>query len=125
MNRSIKFPEMFGSASTKLVSDQEATRQNLKTLLMSQKTSFFGDPQFGTNIKKLIFEQNNQVLRDIVIDDIYTAIATFIPQVRVTRKDIELNSDGATLFVTIKVKNLIDFNLETVNLALFNIEELE
>ena len=125
MNRSIKFPEMFGSASTKLVSDQEATRQNLKTLLMSQKTSFFGDPQFGTNIKKLIFEQNNQVLRDIVIDDIYTAIATFIPQVRVTRKDIELNSDGATLFVTIRVKNLIDFNLETVNLALFNIEELE
>jgi phage baseplate assembly protein W len=56
MNRSIKFPDMFGSASTKIVSDQESTAQNLKTLLMTQKGSFFGDPYFGTNIKRLIFE---------------------------------------------------------------------
>ena len=125
MIRSIQFPKMFGSASTKLVSDRAATSQNLKTLLMSEKTSFFGDPYFGTNIKRLIFEQNNQILRDIVIDDIYTSIATFLPQVRVKRSDIELNSDGTTLYVSIKAQNLLDFNMETINLALFNIEELE
>lgn len=125
MIQSIQFPKMFGSASTKLVSGHQATSQNLKTLLMSEKTSFFGDPYFGTNIKRLIFEQNNQILRDIIIDDIYTSIATFLPQIRVKRTDIELNSDGTTLHVSIKAQNLLDFNMETINLALFNIEELE
>lgn len=124
MITSIKFPDMFRSASTKTVSELEATSQNLKILLMSEKSSLFGDPYFGTNLKKLIFEQNNQVLRDIVIDDIYSAIATFLPQLKVNRKDIELNSDGTTLYVSIKARNLLDFNLETINLALFNIEEI-
>ena len=125
MIRSIKFPDMFSSASTKTVSESEATKQNLKILLMSEKGSLFGDPYFGTNLKKLIFEQNNQVLRDIVIDDIYSSIATFLPQVKVKRKDIELNSDGTTIYASIKARNLLDFNLETINLALFNIEEMQ
>lgn len=116
---------MFSSASTKTVSESEATAQNLKILLMSEKGSLFGDPYFGTNLKKLIFEQNNQVLRDIVIDDIYSSIATFLPQVKVKRKDIELNSDGTTIYASIKARNLLDFNLETINLALFSIEEMQ
>ena len=85
----------------------------------------FGDPYFGTNLKKLIYEQNTVVLRDIFIDDIYSAIALFMPQVRVERKDITITSDRATLYVSIKAKNLIDFTMEEVNIALFNLEELE
>lgn len=121
---SIAFPDMFNSASTNLVYDKEATTQNLLLLLKSEKTSFFGDPYFGSTLKRLIFEQNNVVLRDLVIDTIYQVIATYIPQIKVTRKDITVNSDGATLYCNIKAKNMIDFNLENINLALFNIEEL-
>lgn len=121
---SIKYPDMFRTASTKTISGSEATFQNLKNLLLTEKSSLFGDPYYGTNLKKLTFEQNNQVLRDIVIDDIYSAIATFLPQIKVARKDIELNSDGSTLYITLKARNLLDFNLETINLALFNIEEM-
>lgn len=121
---SIKYPDMFRSASTKTITGSEATLQNLKTLLLTEKGSLFGDPYYGTNLKKLLFEQNNQVLRDIVIDDVYSAIATFLPQLKVARKDIELNSVGSTLYITLKAKNLLDFNLETINLALFNAEDL-
>jgi phage baseplate assembly protein W len=46
----------------------------LKLLLLSDRGSFFGDPYYGTVIKRLIFEPNNVILRDIVIDAVYTAI---------------------------------------------------
>jgi phage baseplate assembly protein W len=53
---SIKYPDMFRSASTKTIAGSEATLQNLKTLLLTEKGSLFGDPYYGTNLKKLLFE---------------------------------------------------------------------
>lgn len=125
MIKSLKFPDIFSSASTNTVSGKEATAQNLILTLQAQKSSLFGDPYFGSNLKRMLFEQNNTVLRDLIIDDIYTTISTFIPNIRVERKNIEVNSDGSTLYANIKLKNLIDFNMEEVSIALFNIEELE
>lgn len=125
MIKSIKFPDIFSNAATNIVSDHEATAQNLRLMFQATKGSFFGDPYFGTNIKRLIFEQNNNVLRDIVIDDLYTSISAFMPQISVKREDIEIISDGTTLYANLKLKNLIDFKLDEVSIALFNIEELE
>ena len=123
MITSFSFPTMFNTGATKIIYDRDATKQNLKLLLMSTKQSLLGDPNYGTNIKKLIFEQNNAILRDIVIDDIYTNIQTFLPQIRVERKDIELTPEGKTLYVNIKAKNMLDYNFEDISLALFNLEE--
>lgn len=125
MITSIKFPNMFSNASTNIISGHEATYQNLVLTLRAQKGGCFGDPYFGSNLKRYIFDQNNNVLRDIIIDDLYTTIATFIPNIRVERKNIEVTSDNATIYVNLKLKNLIDFNMEEVSIALFNIEELE
>lgn len=122
---SIAFPDMFGTATTNLVKDREATVQNLLLTLKSEKTSLFGDPYFGSNMKRLIFEQNTKILRDIVIDDIYNVITHFLPQVRVKRDDIQVNADRTTVYVSIKARNMIDFKLEEINLAIFNIEEME
>ena len=76
---SIAFPEMFTTATTNLVVDYNATLSNLKLLLMSDKLSLFGDTYYGTNLIQMLFENNNTILKDLLIDDIYTAIATFMP----------------------------------------------
>ena len=125
MIKSLKFPDIFSSASTNSVEGIEATKQNLLLTLKAEKTSCFGDPYFGSNLRRFMFEQNNNVLRDLIIDDLYNSISMFLPQVKVKRKDIEIVSDGTTIYGNLKVTNLIDFNLEEVNIALFNIEELE
>ena len=125
MIKSIKFPDIFSNASTNLVQGHEATAQNLILTLFAQKNSFFGDPYFGSNIKRRIFEQNDIILRDLIIDDIYTTISTFMPQVRVDRKDIELVSDTGTIHANLKLKNLIDYKIEEVSIALFNLEEID
>ena len=121
---SIKFPDMLSNTITNIISDHEATASNLKLLLLSDKYSLLGDPYFGTNIKKLIFEQNNTVLRDLVIDDIYTAIITFMPQLMINRKDITVTSDRAHVYVNIKALNLLDYTTDLYNINLTSSEEI-
>lgn len=121
---SIAFPVMLGNSSTNIVRDHDATASNLKLLLLSDKTSLFGDPYFGTNIKKLIHDQNNIVIRDLVIDDIYTAITTFMPQIVVKRGDIKVTSNRSDVYVNIKCLNLIDYTTDLYNINLTSDEEL-
>lgn len=122
--KSIAFPIMLGNSSTNIIKDHDATSSNLKLLLLSDKTSLFGDPYFGTNIKKLIHDQNNIVLRDLVIDDIYTAITTFMPQIIVKRGDIKVASDRSNVYVNIKCLNLIDYTTDLYNINLTSDEEI-
>ena len=61
---------MFNSGGTRLLKDKDATISNTRLLLASWKNSLFGDPYFGTNIKRFIYQQNNIILRDLIIDDI-------------------------------------------------------
>lgn len=77
-----------------------------------------------TNIKKLIHDQNNIVIRDLVIDDIYTAITTFMPQIIVKRGDIKVTSDRSNVYVNIKCLNLIDYTTDLYNINLTSDEEL-
>ena len=121
---SINFPDMFSTTSTKIVSGHDAILNNLKLMLLSSRKTLFGDPYFGTNIKKLIHDQNNIVIRDLVIDDIYTAITTFMPQIIVKRGDIKVTSDRSNVYVNIKCLNLIDYTTDLYNINLTSDEEL-
>ena len=114
---------MFNTTTTNVVSDYEATKQNLKLLLLSDRASLFGDPYYGTILKKLMFDQNSVVLKDIVIDAIYTAILQFMPQIKVNRKDIEITQSGSYIYVKIKAKNILDFQTNMYNINLINYEE--
>lgn len=80
MIKSVQFPKMFNRTGTLLVEDHEATSQNLRLLLLSDKYSLLGDPYYGSVIKRLMFNQNDVVLQDIVRDAIYTVILQFMPQ---------------------------------------------
>ena len=118
---SLAFPNMFKCAyRTEIVSDEDATRSNLKLLLNSERQSLFGDPYYGTALRKMLFEQNSFLLKDLIIDEIYTSIITFMPQIRVNRKDITVVSDGYEVHARIKCVNLIDY---TVNLYDINLTE--
>ena len=105
---SIKFPDMLNSAGTNLIADHEATISNLRLMLASWKTSLLGDPYYGTNIKRYIYEQNSIVIKDLIIDEIQLAIFHFMPQVYVERKDINIRQDGDEVWVDIKALNTLD-----------------
>lgn len=121
--KSIAYPNMFNTTSTREVTDHAATVQNLKLLLLSEKGELLGDPYYGIRIKKYMFEQNSYVLKDVIIDEIYQQIAQFMPQLVVDRKNITITQDRAKIYVNIKGLNLLDYTTDLFNLVLFDEEE--
>ena len=123
--KSIKFPKMFNTNSTnvwKSTEYLEATTQNVKLVLKSPRGELLGDPYFGLMLKQFMFDQNNYILRDQIIDMIYTQLALFIPQVKVKRDDIEIVQDKqkGKLYCNFSGINQIDYQLNTFNLLLFS-----
>ena len=105
---SISFPKIFSGTRTLLVEDSTATLQNIKLLLYVCKGELLGDPYFGAKIKTYIYEQNNVILRDIIIDDLLVCLHTFIPQIEVTRKDITISIYKEGIIASINCINKID-----------------
>lgn len=126
--RSIKFPNMFSTNSTNVWKSNEylkATKQNAILVLHTEKGELLGDPYFGLLLKHYLFDQNNYILRDAIIDQIYTQLALFIPQVHVDRKDIDIVQDKekGKLYCTFSGTSQIDYQFNTYNLVLFDENE--
>lgn len=123
--KSIGFPKMFGTTtSSNILVDKEATLNNIKVLLGSEQGSLTVDPYFGIKLKRYLFDQNNSVLKDVIIDEIFSQLRTFIPQVFVERKNIDIIQDKGRLVATIKITNKMDFSQETYSLVIFQGEEV-
>lgn len=123
--RSYKFPQMFNTNSSRIWQDTEynqATKQNALILLHSERGELECDPYFGVLLKHYMFNQNSYVLKDILIDTLYTQLAIFLPQIRLKRSDIELISDDlkGRLYCKFSGINQIDFTNNTFNLLLFD-----
>lgn len=125
--RSIKFPKMFGTSHTEVWQESEykkATEQNLKLTLLSMRGTLLGDPYFGMLLHQYLFEQNSYILRDILIDMVYTQVAIFIPQLKVERRDITIFQDQRRghLLCQIYGINQIDYTPNTYELILMQAE---
>lgn len=119
--KSTGFPKMFNTlTSTNIITDKEATKNNIKLLLGSEKTTLFGDPYYRIKLKYYMFEQNGRLLKDIIIDEIYTQIKTFIPQVRINRSDIDIIQDEwGKLTANLRLTYVTDYTQENFSLVLF------
>ena len=127
--RSYKFPKMFGSNSSNIWRADDynkATKQNVLLLLHSERGELECDPYFGVMLKHYLYSQNNYILKDILIDTLYTQIAIFIPQVRVDRNSIDLITDRerGKVYCSFAGVNQIDFQYNTYNLLLFEDKDI-
>jgi hypothetical protein len=123
--RSYKFPKMFNSNSSQIWREDEygkATRQNAVLLLQSERGEFECDPYFGILLKHYMFNQNSYILKDMLIDTIYTQIAIFLPQIKISRNSIDIISDiqRGKLYCRFSGINQIDYTHNTFNLLLFD-----
>ena len=123
--RSYKFPKMFKSNSSQIWREDEygkATRQNVLLLLQSERGELECDPYFGILLKHYMFNQNSYVLKDMLIDTLYTQIAIFLPQIKVSRNSIDIVSDAqkGKLYCKFSGINQIDYTHNTFNLLLFD-----
>lgn len=125
---SIGFPKMFAGNSTVVTSEEYSAKSVLKwlhLLLGSEAGTLECDPSFGLRLKRYMFDQNNYILRDILIDEIYTQIVTFCPQVYLERKNITIYQEGDKVCVKITCKDQRTFQSNMFDLVLFQSEEVE
>lgn len=126
--RPLKFPKMFSTNSTNVWKSSEyskATGQNAVLLLNTERGEMLGDPYIGCKTKGLTFNQNNYVLDDALIDVIYTQLATFIPQLKIKRSDIQIirNAELGKIYCKISGISQIDYTNNTYELVLFENSE--
>lgn len=126
--RSWKFPKMFNTNSSNIWKSSEylsQTKQNTTILLQCERGELFGDPYFGIMLKHYLFDQNNYILKDAIIDTIYTQLAIFIPQIKVQRNDIQIeqNKQLGKLICSFSGINQIDYTNNTYNLVLIDESE--
>ena len=122
---SFAWPNMFTTTSSNLIEDKAAIRSNLYLLFNSRRLSLFGDPYYGTDLTQMFFEQNTALIADLIIDEIFTTIQNFIPQIFVDRKDIKITSDKTDLFANIRCTYKLDntSDMYVINLTNTGIEE--
>ena len=122
---SIGWPKMFNNSNTNVKKDNEATLICMHLLLSSESGTLTWDPDFGIKIRRYYFNQNNYILRNILVDEIYTKVAAFCPQLFLERKNIKIRQEGKKLIADIYCKNRDNFETNTYNLVLFESDEGE
>jgi hypothetical protein len=116
---------MFRPNSSRIWREDEygkATRQNAILLLHSERGELECDPYFGVLLKHYMFNQNSYILKDMLIDTIYTQIAIFLPQIKIARNSIDIVPDNlrGRLYCSFSGTNQIDYTHNTFNLLLFD-----
>lgn len=118
---SIAFPNIFNGSKVNLYKDYDAIKSNLTALLSSDKGALFGDPFYGTRLKTLLWSQAyDPMVRDLIKDDIFEAIYSYMPQITVYRNDISVSIQNNVVTASIRVmsdsgveSNLFDIDLLT------------
>ena len=116
---SIAFPNIFNGSKVNLYQDYDAIKSNLTALLSSDKGALFGDPFYGTKLKSLLWNQAyDPVIRDLIQDDIFEAIYSYMPQITVYRNDITISVVDNVVQASIKVRSDsgIESNLYEISL---------
>jgi hypothetical protein len=116
---------MFKSNHSRIWREDEynkATKQNVLVLLQSERGELECDPYFGILLKHYMFNQNSYVLKDVLLDTLYTQIAIFLPQIKVSRNSIDLITDEkkGRIYCSFSGVNQIDYTHNTFNLLLFD-----
>ena len=121
---SIAFPDIFNGSTVNLYKDYDAIKSNLKNLLYSNKGGLFGDPYYGTNLKHILFDQAAEdIVKELIKDDIYEAILSYMPQTTIDRDYIDVNIQNTFVSVTIKAKNDLGVVSDLMQIKLLNTEE--
>jgi phage baseplate assembly protein W len=65
----------------------DQTRTNLLNLLLTQKGERFMQPQFGTNLRRIIFEPNESGIERSIKEEIVDAVNYWLPYIKLNKID--------------------------------------
>jgi len=76
---------------------------NLKNLLLTYKGERLFQPNFGTNLPKVLFEPNTQELKPVISDIISDAVDYWLPNINLVNIDVVTAEDDPNLPHELKI----------------------
>lgn len=118
---SIGFPKIFNGSRVNLSKGRNAIKANLTALLASDKGALFGDPYYGTKLKSLLWEQAyDPIVRDLIKEDVFEAIYSYMPQITVKRDSIKIDIIDNIVMASIEVSDDLGIESNLYEIALLN-----
>lgn len=95
----------------------DQTISDFKFLLLTMPGELVGNPSFGTNLLRILFEPNNSFLKQDIDEEIRSAVSTYfgVGLIEITSIDVTTPEDDPQLTYDIVVK--IQFNVNVVEVA--------
>ena len=74
-------------------STKEAVISNLKNLILTEKGERYMQPEFGTNIRTILFENNTQEIRTLLQTSVSADIKHWLPYINLKQVDVVPSAD--------------------------------
>lgn len=109
IGKGMQFENTFSIDNGRVIYNAGAQRlhQSIFVILSTAIGERFMLPEFGSNLHKLVFEQNDYILKDLIQLYVKQALAKWEPRIEVVSVDVASEVEGNTLPVNIsyKIKN--------------------
>jgi phage baseplate assembly protein W len=99
--RGISFP--FGKSSTSLpaaVTDEELVAQSIQQIVLTSPGERIMRPDFGCNAYAFVFENNDEILEELIRSEVTGAVGKYEP--RATVQNVTTERDRSQIIVTIQ-----------------------
>lgn len=121
--RGVEFP--FKKSSTALpapVTDNDLIKQSLLQILLTGRTERVMRPEFGCNIQQFVFENNNELMEQLLRTEIASAIGKFEPRallqdIQIVRSENEVVLTVVYIVVQTRTVEALQVNVPTVGPA--------
>jgi phage baseplate assembly protein W len=96
-------------------------KSNVRNLLLTKKGERIGQPNFGTNLHRLLFEPNDDSLEDKIFQAVDSAIRLWLPQLSINEINIEATNEMKDLNeVSVSITFTANYNSQSFKVD-FNI----
>ena len=97
---------------------KEQLKYNLVNLLLTNKGERILNPNFGTDIRKQLFNQIEEDTYNALIDDIRSTIELFIPQITIEKLEAVPSYDQNTITINLTYRINISNEKDTITINL-------
>ena len=92
----------------------EQAQHNIRNLILTYPGERAQQPEFGSRLRELLFEQYTEDLSEKIKEEIQEAMSTWLPYINVITVDT-LTDEGDNSKVFVEVKYTTTLNPETIN----------
>lgn len=102
----------------KISTDSAAINNSIRNILLTSKYSVPGNPEFGSDLDKVLFEQMDDITFTLIDNIIYNELERWEPRIIINSTDIKFNKDYQQVITKINYTIISTNDIQTTNITL-------